>query len=106
MTSPVDRISGSEHGIGAWKFVERKDGLFHRHVRRRDFLEESDLLERLAHHDSRRQRRERNADRLGDERDGAARARVDLEHVHDAVLDGVLHVDEAHHASADASAIV
>ncbi len=58
---------------------------------------EPEALQRLAGHDAGGDLRDLRADHLGDERHRAGGARIDLEHVDDAVLDGVLHV----HQSAD-----
>ena len=51
--------------------------------------------ERFAGHDARRDLGDRHAGHLGDERHRARGARIDLEHVDVAVLDGVLHVHQA-----------
>jgi hypothetical protein len=65
---------------------------------RNDLLREADLSERLAHHHARGNGRQRNADRLGDERESCGSREDSLEHVDDAVLDRVLDVDEPDHA--------
>ena len=85
---------GAEHGIELAELVEREHRLLRRDVGRHDLLGVADLLERLAEHHARGDARERHADRLAHERHRAARARIDLEHVDDAVLDRELHVDE------------
>ena len=54
----------------------------------------------LAGHHPRGDLGQRAADRLGDERHGAAGARIDLEDEHLAVLDRHLHVHQAAHARA------
>ena len=48
--------------------------------------------------------RERHARRLRDERHGAARARIRLDHVDGIALNGVLHVHEAAHAERERDA--
>ena len=52
------------------------------------------LGEGLARHDPGGDLGDRQADHLGDERHGARGARIDLQHVDVAVLDGVLHVHQ------------
>ena len=56
---------------------------------------EVEALERFAGHDTRGDLGDRQPDDLGDEWHGARGARVDLQHVDVAVLDGVLHVHQA-----------
>ena len=57
-----------------------------------------DRRQRVPEHHARGDLRERDADGLGDERHGAGRARVHLQHVDRVVADGELHVDEPDHA--------
>ena len=56
---------------------------------------EPETRKRFARHDPRRDLSRRNPDHLGDERHCARSARIDLEHIDVAILDGVLRVHQA-----------
>ncbi len=88
----------AEQRIRAFEAVERQHGLLDRDVLSiaDPLLAPADqALNALAEHDPAGELRERDADGLGDERDGPRGTRVDLDHVQLAGVDGVLHVDEA-----------
>ena len=94
MTSPVEFISGPRMMSTPGKRANGKTASLTATCLPRAFLMASDFS------DSPTIRRaailgDRQAGRLGDERHGAAGARVDLEHVDLAVLDRVLHVHQA-----------
>ena len=99
MTSPVERISGPEHGVDAGETREREHRFLDADMPELRRLE-LEVRQRLAGHDACRDLGDRHADGLGDEGHGAAGARVDFQHVDLAVLDGELHV----HQPADFSA--
>ena len=96
ITSPVDFISGPSTVSTPAEAGEREHRLLDA-----DVVEAaagaagSKLAERLARHDAGRDLGDRQADHLGDERHRARGARIDLQHVDVAVLDGVLHVHQA-----------
>ena len=85
----------AEHGVDAGEAREREHRLLDRDDACRSARAEVEAGEAFAGHDARRDLGDRQADHLGDERHGARGARVDLEHVDVAVLDGVLHVHQA-----------
>ena len=84
----------AEHRVDAREPGEREHGLLHA-----DMLElrrlQVEARERFARHDPRRDLGDGKPDHLGDERHRARGARVHLQHVDVAVLDGVLHVHQA-----------
>ena len=91
---------GPEHGVDARQLVEREE-----HLLDRDVVEGALLVpevgERPADHHLRRDLRERDPGRLGDERHGPRGPRVRLEDVDRIVLDRELEVDEPDHAEAE-----
>ena len=96
MTSPVERISGPSRVSTPGK---RSNGKTASLTPTRQVLgpraRAAEGGEALARHDAGGDLGDRQADHLGDERHGARGARVDLEHVDVAVLDGELHVHQA-----------
>ena len=86
---------GSEDGVDAGEAGPREDGFFDGVVRRDDFFGEAHVDELFAHHDFGGEFGEGDADRFGDEGDGAAGAGVDFDDVEFFVLDGELDVHEA-----------
>ena len=82
---------GPEQGVGAGEPRERQHRLLHRHhVGRR--LAQPEVGDPVAERHPAGGLDQRHAGRLGDERDGARRARVRLDHEHLAVADRELHV--------------
>src|SRR5687767_5120026 len=57
-------------------------------------IERQEIHQWLACHDPSRDLGDRRTDRLGDERDGPARPRIDLDQIDDAVLDRELAVHQ------------
>ncbi len=105
ITSPVERISGPSSESAPSKRSKGKHGLLDR-----DVLAEADafvparqgeLGDALAEHDATGELGQGQADRLGDERDGARGARVGLDHIQAAIMDRVLRVHQAHDADAE-----
>ncbi len=99
MTSPVERISGpsivstsGKRSNGSTASFTATCPLSHGGCSSPSVAQ---LLERRAGHHPRRDLRQRHARRLADERNGAARARVRLDHEHLTVLHRVLHVEQA-----------
>jgi hypothetical protein len=95
MTSPVERISGPSTIDAPGKRVEGEHRLLHAPVLRGLLAGEAEVLELETGHHLRRQLRQRHADRLGHERDGAGSARVHLEDEELVVLDRELDVHQA-----------
>ncbi len=98
---PVDphHLAGGLHlrpqqGVHVGELDEGEDRLLHADVRRDDLLREAQLGQLPPRHHLRGELGQRHADGLADERDGARRARVDLEDVDLAALDGELHVHQ------------
>ena len=92
----------AEDGVRALEAVERQDRLLDADVVQRRVLGgQVEVGELLAEHQPAGHLGQRHADRLGDERDGPRRARVGLDHVQLAGVDGVLHVAEADDAEAE-----
>ncbi len=88
---------GTEDEIHALQLAEGEHRFLDRHVRLQHVVVEAQVVEGGTGHDGGGQAGERHAGRLGDERNRAGAARVHLQHVHDAALDGVLHVEQTHH---------
>ena len=86
---------GPEDGIGVRELDERKHRLLDREIGPSARYREALLFEVDARHGLGGDLRKRQADGLRDERNRARGARVDLEHVHDAVLDRELGVHDA-----------
>src|SRR5436190_4251621 len=84
----------SEHGIGAWETRKGEywplDGDIAQVARDR-----IELAQRRARHDPRRHLGDGRSDRLGDEGDRAARARIDLDQIDLALLDRELDVHQS-----------
>ena len=101
ITSPVDFISGPEHGIDAGELAPGKDGRLHEvKVAGIEVAGALDVLRQefaqlAAGHKARGDLGQRNAGRLRDVRHGARGARVHLDDEHLVALDGVLHVHQA-----------
>ena len=94
ITSPVDFISGPSTVSTPGKRANGNTASLTPtvlEVHRREL----EAGEAFARHDAGRDLGDRQADHLGDERHRARGARIDLEHVDVAVLDGVLHVHQA-----------
>ncbi len=87
----------AEHRVHVGQFRERKDGFLHRHVRQRTLVDGSHVFERPSGHHRRRKLHHRHAGCLADERYGPRSARIHLQHVYDAILHSVLHVDQPDH---------
>ena len=95
MTSPVDFISGPRMVSTPGKRTNGKTGVLTKHARDFEILRQPLIREAAADHDSRCDLRQWHAGRLGQIRDRARRARVDLEHVDRVVLDRELRVHQA-----------
>jgi hypothetical protein len=94
ITSPVDFISGPQHGVDAGEAREREHRFLNRPVLVGAGLE-IDACQALARHDAGGDLGHRQPDHLGHERHRARGARINLQHIDVAVLDGVLHVHQA-----------
>ena len=87
-----------QDGVDAWEAGEGEHRLLDGHVRRERGVVQLEGGQRRAGHDQRADLGHRHPRRLGHEGHGAAGARVDLQDVDGAVLDGELHVHQADHA--------
>jgi len=73
------------------------NSLLDRVIRRNDLAGDALTVEGLAHHASRRDLCQCQAGGLGNVGHGARSARIDFQNEHHIVLDGELHVHQAHH---------
>ena len=95
ITSPVERISGPRIGSNSRNLLNGNTASFTETYGGTISSVKPMSSSVSPQHHARGERRERDADRLRHERDRAAGARIHLEHVDHAVLDRVLHVDQA-----------
>ena len=86
---------GPQHGIYAGQFGEGEDGLFHGYPGDGKLIGKAQIVQCLPHNDRRRELCERYACGLAHKRHGPGRPGIDLQDVDHAVLDGVLHVEQA-----------
>ena len=88
---------GPENRVDAREPHEREHRALHEHAGDLDVLGQPELGERPAGHHLGGDLRQRHAGGLRQVRHRARRARIHFEHVHDVVLDRVLHVHQADH---------
>ncbi len=86
-----------QDGVGFREFGEGEDRFLHRIVGRDALDGKSELLELASRHDPCGDLGESQSRGLGHERHGSRSARVDLEHVDDAVLNGELQIHQPDH---------
>ncbi len=96
---------GAKPVVGPGKLLEGQHGFLHKEALHRRHLGKAQLFQAAAGHHLRRQPRNRHAGGLADKGHGARSARVDLQHVNDVVLDGILHVHQAAHAQRQPQAL-
>src|SRR5215472_8231337 len=87
----------SQNRVRSWQLQERKNGRLHIVEVHRQLALQVELAQLTPYHQPSRQLSQRDACRLPDVGHGARGARVHLQNVDLPVLDGVLHIHQAHY---------